>query len=666
MIFQHGGAEHSRLLCVVITKSDQQGRYYRLPIDQDYIAIKKASEALDQLEKVWAGEYNLIPDERTPSRTGHRAVASVQLYGIQKYENLFSRRQLLALLTISKLIKQLGKELQNIKENNEITALLTCLALALDKQADLGNSLTRWKSDAECPVNLFGRQAIPMTWVFTESSIISESSGSWRSMYERTSYAINQCVFDQPWTGQAELENAVESPFPDESVDLFVTDPPYYDAVPYADLADFFYVWLKRTISEYHPHLFQAELTPKNEQTIVWHPNNLEEKRDFENKMTKTMTEGRRILKHNGIGTVIFAHKSTSGWEAMLQAMVDSGWIITGSWPIDTEMGTRMNARGTAALASSIHLVCRPRENPDGSLRDEIGDWRDILAELPGRIHDWMPRLAKEGVVGADAIFACLGPALEIFSRYSRVEKASGEEVPLREYLEHVWAAVSREALGMIFEGADATGFEEDARITAMWLWTLKTAESPVLNGKNDFTGQEEEGEDEEDGSEKRKVKGFALEYDAARKIAQGLGAHLEEMHTLVEIKKGNARLLPVSERAAYLLKSEKENPIRRLKKKEKQSTLFPLEMEGGETPEEDFGDVAEIGKTTLDKVHQTMLLFAAGQSDALKRFLVDEGIGKNAQFWTLAQALAALYPTGTEEKRWVEGVLARKKGLEL
>jgi adenine-specific DNA methylase len=220
-------------------------------------------------------------------------------------------------------------------------------------------------------------------------------------MFERTSYAINQCVFDQPWTGQAELENAIESPFPDESVDLFVTDPPYYDAVPYADLADFFYVWLKRTISEYHPHLFQAELTPKHEQTIVWHPNNLEEKRDFENKMTKTMTEGRRILKHNGIGTVIFAHKSTSGWEAMLQAMVDSGWIITGSWPIDTEMGTRMNARGTAALASSIHLVCRPRENPDGSLRDEIGDWRDVLSELPGRIHDWMPRLAKEGVVGA-------------------------------------------------------------------------------------------------------------------------------------------------------------------------------------------------------------------------------------------------------------------------
>ncbi len=101
-----------------------------------------------------------------------------------------------------------------------------------------------------------------------------------------------------------------------------------------------------------------------------------------------------------------------------------------------------------------------------------------MLAELPRRIHDWMPRLAEEGVVGADAIFACLGPALEIFSRYSRVEKASGEVVTLKEYLEQVWAAVAKEALTMIFTGADATGFEEDARLTAMWLWTLKTGDT--------------------------------------------------------------------------------------------------------------------------------------------------------------------------------------------
>src|SRR5712692_4468404 len=190
--------------------------------------------------------------------------------------------------------------------------------------------------------------------------------------------------------------------------------------------------------------------------------------------MTKAMSESRRFLRPDGISIVVFAHKSTAGWEAQLQAMVDAGWIMTGSWPIDTEMGTRLRAQGQARLASSVHLVCRPRENPDGSVRtDEIGDWRDVLHELPLRIHAWMPRLAEEGVVGADAIFACLGPALEIFSRYSSVEKASGQTVHLREYLEQVWAAVAKEALAVVFQGADASGFEEDARLTAMWLWTL-------------------------------------------------------------------------------------------------------------------------------------------------------------------------------------------------
>src|SRR5437773_509782 len=134
--------------------------------------------------------------------------------------------------------------------------------------------------------------------------------------------------------------------------------------------------------------------------------------------------------------------------------------------PICTEMETRMNARGTATLASSVHIVVRPRQKESVGIHG-IGDWRDVLQELPRRIHAWMPRLAQEGIVGADAIFSCLGPALEIFSRHSRVEKASGVAVTLKEYLEQVWAAVAKEALTLVFTGADASGFEEDARLTA-------------------------------------------------------------------------------------------------------------------------------------------------------------------------------------------------------
>jgi hypothetical protein len=292
---------------------------------------------------------------------------------------------------------------------------------------------------------------------------------------------------------------------------------------------------------------------------------------------------------------------------------------------------------------------------------ENLGDWRDVLTELPLRIRDWMPRLASEGIVGADAIFACLGPALEIFSRYSSVEKASGEEVTLKEYLEYVWAAVAKEALNRIFEGADATGFEEDARLTAMWLWTLSTGSSG--NGAPD---DEDEGEEEEETSGKKgKTGGSLLEYDAARKIAQGLGAHLERLTSLVEISGDKARLLPVSERARHLFGKEEGDAPTKRKAKSKQLSFSDF-LEDVEQSEGGWGakNAPKIGNTVLDRVHQSMILFAAGRNDAMKRFLVSDGTGQDQRFWRLAQALSALYPSGSDERRWVEGVMARKKGM--
>lgn len=309
--------------------------------------------------------------------------------------------------------------------------------------------------------------------------------------------------------------------------------------------------------------------------------------------------------------------------------------------------------------------MCRPRENPDGSVRtDQIGDWRDVLAELPRRIHGWMPRLAEEGVVGADAIFACLGPALEIFSRYSRVEKASGEVVTLKEYLEQVWAAVAKEALSLVFEGADTAGFEPDARLTAMWLWTLNAGGGGDAASADE--GDNDTGDDEESASKSKPKGGFTLEYDAARKIAQGLGAHLEELSHLVEIKGDQARLLPVAERTKHLFgKEEAQAPTRgRGKKKPVQGDLFADLKEAEEETGWGVTGAPKAGETVLDRIHQSMILFAAGRGEALKRFLVEEGAGRDPRFWSLAQALSALYPNNTDEKRWVDGVLARKKSL--
>ena len=212
-----------------------------------------------------------------------------------------------------------------------------------------------------------------------------------------------------------------------------------YFAVPYADLSDFFFVWLKRAVPN-NPWLrdpFDPEntLTPKNRELCEmahWDPARYPQKDQqfFEDGMASAFAEGRRVLDESGVGSVVFAHKTTEGWEALLSGLITGGWTITGSWPIATEMGSRLRARDSAALATSIHLVCRPR--PEDA---PIGEWADVLQELPTRVGDWMQRLNGEGVRGADLVFACIGPALEVYSRYRKVETPDGTEITLPEYL---------------------------------------------------------------------------------------------------------------------------------------------------------------------------------------------------------------------------------------
>ena len=280
-----------------------------------------------------------------------------------------------------------------------------------------------------------------MIWDFAEVNLLS--SNGWDGALEWVLKVIEAIAAANLPRGSAVVASATKHPLPNDTVDALVTDPPYYAAIPYADLSDFFYSWLKRSVGDAHPGLFDTDLSPKEEECVsLAHRAAMYRQKDtawFERTMTNACEESRRIAKPSAIGVFVFANKETAGWEAMLNALISSGWVVTASWPIDTEMGNRLRAQNSAVLASSVHLVCRPREKPDGSvITHDVGDWRDVLHELPLRIHEWMPRLAQEGVVGADAIFACLGPALEIFSRYSRVEKASGEPVSLKEYLEQV------------------------------------------------------------------------------------------------------------------------------------------------------------------------------------------------------------------------------------
>lgn len=660
---RRGGTNDATLVCVVTTRPGTPGRFYRNATARDFEAVRKAGTMLKDVPCA-ARSLSPVPDEPIPQlKVWKNNPIRVHLYGMTVWGDLFSNRQAFALATFSRLIREVASKPLAGGDDPELRrAAHTCLALALSRLVDRTCSLCTWRpqADQEKVENVFRRQALSMIWDFAEGNPISDGTASWRDAYEAPAKFLETATGSIPPGGTVLWADAAKHPLPDDSVSALLTDPPYYDAVPYADLADFFYVWLRRTLPDHHDLPLERNDTPKDAECVM------DEGRDkgkgfFESAMTAALSEGRRIVQPNGIGVIVFAHKSTSGWEAVLDALLKAGWVITASWPLDTEMATRLRARNSAALSSSVHLVCRPREDASGKLReDAVGEWKNVVAELPGRIHEWLPRLALEGVVGADAIFACLGPALEIYSRYARVEKVSGEPVELRVYLEHVWAAVSREALSMVFRDVETEGLEPDARVTAIWLWTMTAPANPTaLPSDND-----ESPDDESTDADSDVPDGYVLEFDTARKIAQGLGARLEELTHVVELKGDKARLLAVHERTKYLFGKTEGVPTPRKAAKKKQMTLFGELQEAAEA--QGWGEISapRAGITTLDRVHQAMLLFGAGRAEALKRFIVEESVGKQPQFWKLAQSLSALYPSGTDEKRWVDGVLARKKGL--
>lgn len=669
----NGGTNEARLIAVVtklvvnrrsgkLTKAfEELGKFYRNPCELDLKNIEEVRKKVVSISTERLGNYSLIPNEPTPEGKGGGAgrAFSQRNYGIDLFSHAYTDRQILTLTTFAK----------QIHESSAKFSIKVFLAFALGRVSDLSMSLCRWLPSLEAIAAANGGQnRMPVTLDFTESNPLSDSGGNWMGQVEWISRVIQNLTDSELSKGSVIQSPAQDAYMPNESVDILFTDPPYYDAFPYSDLSDYYFIWLKRCLGkEYFGN--DSNLVPKEKEIVVYDVEHgekgvIKDNNYFATEMTKVFSAWRLASKPNSICVVVFANKTLHGWESMLKGLVDSGWVVTGSWPIDTERENRQRAQGSAALASSIHLICRPRETK-ADLHDhsQTGDWRDVQEELPKRIHEWMPRLAEEGVAGADAIFACLGPALEIFSRYTRVvHLGSDKEISLREYLEKVWASVSQEALNMVFHGGDAQGLEEDARLTAMWLWTLTA-------GANDNRGEEseDEGDEEEDGTNSGKLTGgFTLEYDTARKIAQGLGANLEELKTLIEVKGDKARLLPVTERATTLFGATgvQQHPVKKKKKVQLSISFENVVHEEDLKFELPELKLEQSGKTVLDRLHQAMLLFSTGRTESLKRFLVEDGAGKDDRFWKLAQSLTSLYPKDSEERRWVEAVQTYKKSL--
>ena len=670
---KRGGTRDTRMIAI-ITLGPDGTRGFRLATEQDVAIARKAAAELARREREHRDPLPLVPDEPAPEARGPGAsrAFSVRKWGMETWGDLFTPRQALALFTFVRLVRDAHERvLRETGDAGFARAVATCLAVAVSNLVHYLSSISFYALEHLISAFVQG-SGLPMRPDFAEADpLMPKLVGGFDYALEQVAQVLEREGAQGFRPGTVRQGSATAIPLPDGFAPYVVTDPPYYAAVPYADLSDFCYVWLKRMLYDLHPDIFRTPLTPKDEEIIAYYvqPTSRQPKDNefFERKMKEALAECRRVLRPEGLSVVLFAHKGTAGWEALLNALIRAGWTVTASWPIETERGARMRAKDSAVLASSVFLVCRPR--PEGA---GVGDWRRVLEEMNRKVAQWLPRLEQEGIHGADAIFSCIGPALEVYSRYERVETAGGQVIPLgdvrngrgqvvqRGYLSYVWEAVAREALKLIFPEADPAGFEEDARVTAMWLWTLRArANGPAPEEPEEVL----EDEEEVPAMGRQRLAGYALPYDDARLILQALGAHEESLRRpggILEVKGNTARLLPVAERRRWLFGAEgpRERPRRR---RSGQPSLFE---EPAAEPETEAA--LAPGASTLDRLHQAMLLFADGRTEALRRFLVDEGVGKDSRFWRLADALSRLYPANAPEKRWVDGLLARKKVLGL
>ena len=455
---------------IAVVAEGNRGRVYVNPVDQPLV-----------MEPDW------VPRIPLPERTlGFR----VQQYGMTEWADLFTDRQLLALCTFSDLLREARAVVEEharargmVSDGSGLRqggsgatayadAVATYLGFAIDKLANRNNALVRWGPAVQCPLDLFSRHAIPMVWDFAEANPLCSSSGSWFAMVR----SITGTFRSKGWplakgTSVAAIaqRDAVarmgEVPSP-----VICTDPPYYDNISYADLSDFFYVWLRRNLSDVWPDETATRLTPKTEELIAnpYRAGSKQAAREhFESGMSQVLCQIGQSQNPDFPATIFYSYKqqetkqgetAATGWETFLQGLVDEGLQITATWPIRTETRSRMVAMGTAALASSIVIACRPRSD-----QAPLATRREFLDALHADLPERVRLLQDQAIAPVDMAQSAIGPGMEVFSRYARVLEADGTRMRVRAAL-----SLINEVLEEVLS-AEETEFDPDTRWAITW-----------------------------------------------------------------------------------------------------------------------------------------------------------------------------------------------------
>ncbi len=474
---------------------------------------------------------DLVPNEKVP--IGNKTDEALR-YGVNQWRDFFSDRQLFAAGLSVELYRELLEEFNANGKISEVDkSAFVYLAIAIDSVLNYGNRSCRWDATSERIRSIFDRHDFAFCWSYSEMALMLEGAGlEWATV--KTGKALKELIemvtpdesdllsTSTTRPGTITISNGSGASMPqiaDKSVDAVVMDPPYGANVMYAELSDFFYVWLKRTAGLVVPELFTRRLADKDAEAVANKAHFKGQKGaarladdDYRLKMEGIFAECRRVLKDDGIMTVMFTHKDTGAWDALAMSLMDAGFVITASWPVNTEASGSLHIKDKAAANSTIFLVCRPREEASG----ETMYWEDVEPEVAKAVRERVGEFQAAGIKGVDLYLASFGPALEAFSRHWPLTRGTPAPEPKRK----------RRAQKDMFDEFDPYAVRPEDALNAarreVKAWRLGQLAS--LKAKTDMDGPTAFYVLAWDA-----FKAVSFPYDEALRLARAVGVDLEE-----------------------------------------------------------------------------------------------------------------------------------------